>query len=115
MESILNSVKKMLGMPEDYTAFDSDLIIHINSVIAILTQLGVGSYDGFKIKGKETTWEDYLGDDPMMDMAKSYLYLKVRLIFDPPSISSSLQAMEKQAVEMEWRINSITEGDYREE
>lgn len=110
MESILNSVKKMLGIPDEYDAFDEQIIIHINSVFAILSQLGVGS-GKFTIKGSEETWDDYLGTDDDLDIenVKSYVYLKVKMIFDPPSSGTAAEAFKLQISEFEWRLNAASD------
>lgn len=105
MDSILTSVKKMLGIPEDYEQFDMDIIMHINSVLTILNQLGVGPEEGFVITDKSTVWTDFIGDSTLIELVKSYVYLKVRLIFDPPQSSSIIEAMNRQISEFEWRIN----------
>ena len=105
MDSILTSVKKMLGIPEDYEQFDNDIIMHINSVLMILTQLGVGPEEGFAIADKTDEWDDFIGDNVLLELVKSYVYLKVRLIFDPPQSSSIIEAMNRQISEFEWRIN----------
>lgn len=105
MGSILTSVKKMLGIPEDYEQFDMDIIMHINSVLMILTQLGVGPEEGFAITDKSTVWTDFIGEGKLVELVKSYVYLKVRLIFDPPQSSSIIEAMNRQISEFEWRIN----------
>ena len=105
MESILTSIKKMNGIPEEYTQFDTDLIIHINSVLVILNQLGVGPANGFSIEDKTGTWGDFLGTDNRLGMVKSYVALKVRLLFDPPTSSSVMDSMNKMVSELEWRIN----------
>lgn len=105
MDSILTSVKKMLGIPEDYEQFDMDIIMHINSVLMILTQLGVGPEEGFAIADKTDEWDDFIGDNVLLELVKSYVYLKVRLIFDPPQSSSIIEAMNRQISEFEWRIN----------
>lgn len=105
MDSILTSVKKMLGIPEDYEQFDMDIIMHINSVLMILTQLGVGPEEGFTISNKSDKWSDFIGEGKLLELVKSYVYLKVRLIFDPPQSSSIIEAMNRQISEFEWRIN----------
>lgn len=110
-QSILESTKKALGLDKDYTAFDVDIIMHINSVFATLTQLGVGPAEGFMIEDASPEWEAYLGDDPRLNSARSYVYLKVRLLFDPPATSFAIAAMEKQAEEFEWRLNVTREDD----
>lgn len=103
-ESILTSTKKVLGIGEDYLAFDPDIIMHINSVLAILHQLGIGPDEGFSIDGTSQTWEGLFGNDPRLNFIKSYVYLKVRLMFDPPT-GSVLEAFNRQISEFEWRIN----------
>lgn len=105
MESILTSVKKMLGIVEEYEHFDADLIMHINSVLSILTQLGVGPSEGFSIKDKTATWNDFLSESKNLESVKSYIYLKVRLIFDPPLTSSVSEAINRMISELEWRLS----------
>lgn len=108
MDSILTSVKKMLGIAEEYTQFDNDIIMHINSVFSILSQLGVGPEDGYAIEDSSATWTDFADGDELpakIAMVKSYMYLKVRLLFDPPTTSSVLESMNRQIDEMEWRLN----------
>ena len=105
MSSILNDVKKMLGITEDYTHFDLDIIAHINSVLGILAQVGVGSAKGFLITGPNETWADFLKDsDDMLYMVKSYVYLRVKLLFDPPTVSSTLESYNRSISELEWRL-----------
>ena len=105
MDSILLSIKKLLGMDPSYQeAFDIDLIIHINSVFSILTQLGVGPDTGFSITSDSETWDMYT-TDLNLDMVKSYIVAKVRLIFDPPTSSSVTEAFKRYIDEFEWRIN----------
>lgn len=105
MESILTTIKKLLGITEDYTHFDGDLIVHINSVFSILWQLGVGPAKGFAITGAGEKWSDYLPDDSyLIEMVKSYMYLKVRLIFDPPTNGTVTESYNKLASELESRI-----------
>lgn len=104
-DSILDSIKKILGMPPDYDAFDTDLVIHINSVFGILAQLGVGPAGGFSISDNTTLWKAYLGDSKDLEMVKSYMTLKVRLVFDPPTIGAVMDAMKEQIREYEWRLN----------
>lgn len=105
MESILTSIKKLLGIGEDYTHFDTDLIMHINSVLSILTQLGVGPSSGFSITDKYAVWKDFIGDATKLEMVKSYVHLKVKLLFDPPQSSSVMEAMNRMISEFEWRLN----------
>lgn len=111
MESILTSIKKLLGMTEDYTAYDDQIIIHVNSVFMILTQLGVGPEDGFAIKDKEAAWNDFVSDETKLELVKSYVYLKVKLIFDPPSNSSVIESINRQINEFEWRLNIKAESN----
>lgn len=109
--SILNTTKKILGLAEDYTVFDLDIIIHINSVLNVVTQLGIGPEDGFMIEDATATWEDFLGSDKRMNAVKTYVYLRVRLLFDPPTTSYLINAMESQCRELEWRLNVTREGE----
>ena len=104
-QSILDSTKKMLGLASDYTAFDLDVITHINSVFSVLTQLGIGPERGFSIEDSSTTWDEYLGGNKLLHTIKSYVYLRVRVLFDPPSAGYVLTAIENQIKELEWRIN----------
>lgn len=108
--SILLTIKKMLGIVNDYDAFDTDIIIHINSVLAILNQLGIGPENGFKIESAEEEWSDFIQDDEILEDVKTYIYMKVRLIFDPPLNSSLLDSMKQLISELEWRLN-IKEND----
>lgn len=108
MESVLTSIKKLLGIAEDYTHFDPDIIMHINAVFMTLNQLGVGPDTPAIIYGTAETWESTLGDIQNLEAVKSYVYLKVRMLFDPPSGSSVLEAMNRQASELEWRLSVQT-------
>lgn len=110
MDSILNSIKKLLGITEEYTHFDNDLIMHINSVFMTLNQLGVGPSEGFAITGSYETWNDFVEEDQRLDAVKSYIYLKVRLLFDPPTSSAVLDAINRQISEFEWRLNIAAES-----
>lgn len=105
MTSILTSVKKMLGIAEEYDHFDSDIIMHINSVFAILTQLGVGPKEGFFIEDDTTSWSDFIQSNSLLNQVKSYMYLKVKLLFDPPPSSSVIESTNRLISELEWRIN----------
>ena len=111
MESILTSVKKMLGIPEDYEHFDADIIMHINSVFMILTQLGVGPAEGFTIMDEDAIWGDFIQDKKTIESVKSYMYLKVRLLFDPPLSSAVLDSMNRLISELEWRMNVAVDPD----
>lgn len=105
MESILTSIKKLIGIDEQYEQFDTDIIICINTAISILTQLGVGPVNGFSITDSSATWKDFLGDDPRLSMVKTYVHMKVRLLFDPPMSSAVTEVIKSQISELEWRIN----------
>lgn len=109
-ESILTSIKKVLGFEDDYEAFDVDIIMHINSVFSTLQQLGIGPIGGFSIEDKSTEWSAYLGDDPNLNAVKSYMYIRAKLMFDPPSNSFTLDSLDKQRLELEWRLNVYREG-----
>ena len=104
MENILDSIKKLLGIDEMDFNFDQELIMHINSVFMVLNQLGVGPVGGFKISSNEEVWTDFLGTRLDLESVKSYIYLKVRLLFDPPQNSFLVGAIEKQIEENEWRL-----------
>lgn len=107
MESILTSIKKMLGIDEEYTHFDADIIMHINSVLMILTQLGVGPTEGFVIEDDTSTWTDFIPqiNTAQLNAVKSYVYMKVKLMFDPPLSSSVIESTNRQISELEWRLN----------
>ena len=104
MESILVSIKKLLGIAEEYTHFDADLIMHINSVFMILTQLGVGPAEGFIIEDKTSDWTEFIEDPTQLQLAKSYMHLKVKLLFDPPLSSAVIESMNRMISEFEWRL-----------
>lgn len=108
-DSILTSIKKLLGITEDYSQFDADIIMHINSVFSTLIQIGIGPKSGFAITGEQETWNDFIGDNKKQQSVISYVYLKVRLLFDPPSSSVLVSAINEQIKEFEWRL-SITNG-----
>ena len=105
MESVLTTIKTMLGIAADYTHFDNDIIIHINTVLMTLNQLGVGPSVPATISSEMDTWTQILGETVNLEAAKTYIYLKVRILFDPPTSSFVLDAMNKQATELEWRLN----------
>lgn len=105
MESILTSIKKLLGISEEYEHFDADLIMHINSVFMILTQLGVGPSEGFRITDESEIWTDFISEPVRINLVKSYMYLKVKLLFDPPSSSAVIESMNRMINEFEWRLN----------
>lgn len=104
-DSILSSVKNALGIMEPYTYYDPIIILHVNSTFSILTQLGVGPKNGFIITDANDLWSDFVEDKKTIEMVKTYVYAKVRLVFDPPSSSAAISALESTASELEWRLN----------
>ena len=104
-DSILTSIKQLLGIMEDYEHFDTQLIIHINSVFMILTQLGVGPSEGFVIKDKSDTWSEFLTTGQNLELVKSYVHLRVKLLFDPPQSSIVMECLNRMISEYEWRLN----------
>lgn len=116
MESILKSIKQLVGVNEDDTSFDMDIMIHINSVFSDLNQLGVGPETTFSIMDDSTIWSEFTDDDALFNNVKTYMYLRVKLIFDPPTSSFVLSALERQVKELEWRFtvsasNKVVEED----
>ena len=109
--SILNSIKKLLGITEEQTDFDSDIIMHINTVFTILNEMGVGPDEGFVIDNAFSKWGDYIEDRRKFDKIKTYMYLKVRMYFDPPQNSSHAEAIKQQISELEWRLNASAENE----
>ena len=109
LESILTSVKKLLGITEEQTAFDSDIIMGINASLNALTQIGVGPENGFIISDSSAIWSDFIGEEKRLELVKTYVYLKTRLVFDPPQSSSVMDAINKSLQEIEWRINSVVD------
>lgn len=109
-ESILVTIKKMLGLGEDYTPFDTDIIVHINSAFMTLTQLGIGPEEGFQITDANSTWGDFISDNEMIGAVTNYTYLTVRTLFDPPSNSFVMDAMQKQIEQLGWRLNVQAES-----
>lgn len=108
-ESILDSIKKLLGLTSDYTSFDMDIIIHINTVFMALRQMGIGPKEGFSIEGNVEIWTDFSEKIEMLEAVKTYIYLKVKLIFDPPLNSSVIEVYNKTLSELEWRLYSEVE------
>lgn len=105
MNSILTSVKKLLGIAEECTDFDADVVMYVNSALFVLSQIGVGPVGGFTITGSEETWEQFSADKLKNEAVKAYLGVKVRLLgFDPPQSSSTMEAMKNTVAEMEWRL-----------
>lgn len=110
-QSIFTSVKKVVGLSESDTSFDDDILMHINSVFSTLNQLGIGPETGFEIEDSIPTWDAFIGTDLRLNFVKTYVYLRVRLVFDPPATSFAIDSMNKQIEELEWRINVLREGD----
>ena len=111
VNSILDSTKKAIGLGAEYDVFDPDIIMHINTAFSTLSQLGVGPEDGFQIVDDQTTWNEYTMADKERNMVKSYVYLRVRLLFDPPETSYLINAFNEQVKELEWRLNVHEEGE----
>lgn len=114
-ESILTSIKKLLGIPADYTNFDVDIILHINTVFMTLKQLGVGPAEGFAIEDDTAVWSDFIDDEKntelttLLSATKSYIHLKVKLLFDPPLSTAVIEATNQMINELEWRLTTETE------
>ena len=109
MESILSTIKKMLGITEEYTQFDTDITIHINSIISVLTQIGVGPASGFLVVDKSNKWTDWLTTSTDLESVKTYIYLRVRLLFDPPTNSAVTKSYEQIIRELECRLLTTTD------
>ncbi len=104
-DSILTSIKKLLGITEEYTHFDADILMHINMAFMVLYQLGVGPSTPFSIEDASATWSDFLGDSTDLAGVKTYIYQKVKLVFDPPQSSAAITALKESIAELEWRLN----------
>lgn len=109
-ESILATIKKMLGLEADYTPFDTDIIVLINSAFMTLNQLGVGPKEGFCIKDFTSTWGEFVTNNIMMNSVQEYVYMKVKMIFDPPGNSFVMSAMQERCKEYETRLNIQAES-----
>ena len=111
IESILDYIKKKLGLEKDYDVFDLDVQSHINGVFLNLHQLGIGPIEGFAIEGPETTWDTFLGasHNPLLNAVKQYIYFKVKLAFDPPPTSFHIDSLQKQIAELEFRLLILRE------
>lgn len=107
MENILNTVKKLLGVPDDYDCFDSDILININMVLPVLAQIGAVT-DIDTVTG-ESKWDELSSSTGIVNLLKTYITLRVRMIFDPPTNSSLMDAMQKKIDELEWRLNLLGE------
>ena len=110
-QSILDYVKKLLGIQKDYTHFDPDVIYGINAAFAVLTQLGVGPEEGFMINDDSAKWVDFVSDTFRLSLIKPYVYLKTRLLFDPPTSTSLIESINKTISEYEWRLYVASDGD----
>ncbi len=108
--SILNTTKKILGIDPLYRPFDVDIVTHINSVFSVLTQLGIGPEDGFFITGESEIWDEFQIPENQLNLVKTYIYLKVRILFDPPGTSYLIDAMNNQIREYEWRLSMLRES-----
>lgn len=108
-ESILNTIKKMLGLQADYAPFDEDIIVFINSAMMTLQQLGVGPNNGLTITGPSETWAQFVPQGVMLEGVKSYIYLSVKVLFDPPGNSFVMDAMKSLKEELEWRLREQAE------
>lgn len=104
-ESILDSVKKILGVPKDYDVFDTDILMHINSILSVLHQIGASPEGGVFVADSTTAWDEIIEDRKNVEMIRSYVAIRVRLLFDPPTTSHMETALKKQAEEFEWRLN----------
>lgn len=111
MASILDDTKKILGLPVNDESFDLDILMHINTAFSTLNQLGVGPLEGFSVEDASPTWADYLDGDKRLNNVKTYVFLRVRLLFDPPATSFHLDSLKEQLQELEWRINAVRESD----
>ena len=114
MESILTSIKKLLGIAENNKDFDTDIVIYINTVFSDLTSIGVGPSEGFSIEDEYSIWNDFISeaDAKKLNNVKTYMYLRVKLVFDPPTNSSVLTSMQTQADKLEWKLNVAVESPY---
>lgn len=115
MDSILNTIKKLLGIQEEYDYFDQDLIIHINSTFMILNQLGVGPSDCFTIKDKEAKWDDFIPNNKNLESLKTYVYMRVKLIFDPPLSSVVMEANNRMIDELTFRLLTEASAEKKSE
>lgn len=110
MDSILNSVKKILGVDPSVTAFDTEIIMIINSIFTTLNELGIGPALGYEIEDETNIWMEFLDNKVRLNAVKTYIYLRARILFDPPTSSFALEALKEQAREHEWRLSINPEG-----
>lgn len=111
-DSILKTIKKLLGLLQDDTSFDLDITTHINSVLSLLRQIGFPIADNFMVTSEAATWSQLVGSAKNLDLVRTYIYLRVRLLFDPPTSSFGLDSMQKQAAESEWRLHVLTDPPF---
>lgn len=109
-DSILVSIKKMLGLDDEYTPFDTDVLIHINNAFMTLCQMGIGPKDGFEVTDYHQTWSDFLTNDVMLGGVKTWVYLQVKMLFDPPANSFVMDAYKTQSDQILWRLNVQAES-----
>lgn len=109
MDSILTSIKKLLGISEEFEAFDPDVIMYINMALNTLTELGVGPKEGFRIESAEETWDSFVGKDTRFEMVRTYVFLKTKMVFDPPQSSVVMECYREQAKELEFRLNVLVD------
>lgn len=109
-DSILVTIKKMLGVGDSYTPFDTDIMVHTNSAILNLTQMGIGPKEGFIVTDYDQKWSDFLTNEVNLEAAKTYIYLQVKMLFDPPTNSFVMDSMEKQCEKLLWRMNVQAES-----
>lgn len=113
--SILNTIKRALGLEPDYDTYDLEVITHINSVFSTLQQLGVGTDEAYEIESADNKWEEFLENDKNLNAVKSYIFMRVKLIFDPPGNSFAVESLQKQVDQLEWRLNVYSEGKREDE
>lgn len=112
MESILTSIKRLLGIEEDDTNFDEELVMHINTVFMTLAQMGVGPSEGFEIEDDTSLWQDFIRDMKKFNAVKTYIFMKVKLAFDSSTMASPLiESFNRQIAELEWRLNHAAESE----
>lgn len=109
-DSILETTKKALDVPLDYDVFDGNIIMHINSVFSTLNQIGIGPVDGFEIDDSTATWTSFIGTNVRYNLVKSYMFLRVKMLFDPPGTSFLIDAVKAQRDEFEWRLSVLRES-----
>ena len=110
MESILDTIKQLLGIPADDDSFDTDVKVNINAAIFTLSQIGIGPSNGYIVTSNTQMWNDYIGSSLInLEGVKNYIYLKTKLVFDPPTNSTTIQAINDSLKELEWRMQLAVE------